>query len=98
MGKEFHIIGVAVCSNEKQEDFEFLFRSVKKCAEALLGEEIASMTLVCDGAKSIRNAFISVFGDQSTIIMCWAHMYSCTKIKKFNLHVEHNVLQEKTAF
>lgn len=73
MEKKFHVIGVAVCSNEKQEDFEFLFRSVKKCAEAL-GEEIAPMTLVCDGSKSIQNAFKSVFGDQSTIIMCWAHM------------------------
>lgn len=67
MEKKFHIIGVAVCSEEKTEDFVFLFNSVKECASAPLDEDIGPNTLVCDAAKAIQNAFKDVFGEESTM-------------------------------
>jgi len=30
--------------------------------------------LIADAAEAISNAFIAVFGPDTTIIMCWAHM------------------------
>lgn len=48
MNRKFHIIGVAVCTNEKEIDFAFLFRSVKKSAELLLGAILKPQVLVSD--------------------------------------------------
>lgn len=87
MDRKFHIIGVAVCSNENQADFAFLFQSVNECAMKIFRETYSPSVLVCDGAKAIKNAFQQVFGKETTIIMCWAHMFKnvskrlCTLIK-----------------
>lgn len=79
--KKFHLIGVAVSMNEKEEDFEFLFASAQKCAVKLLDFNPLPTVVVCDAAKAISNAFKSVFGDNSLVIMCWAHMRKNVKNK-----------------
>lgn len=74
LNRMFHLIGIAVCRSEKEEDFEFLFESVQKSAQKLLGCDVAPSALVCDAAAAIPNAFKKVFGDDNTVVMCWAHM------------------------
>lgn len=75
LNKKFHLIGVAVTTNEKEEDFRFMFDAVSKCAGDLLNVSVKPTTLVSDAAKAIQNAFKSTYGDDTTIIMCWAHMH-----------------------
>lgn len=52
-GRKFHIIGVAVCTNEKQNDFAFLFRSVTEGAQLLLGEAVIKPQMLVS-APSVR--------------------------------------------
>lgn len=76
MDRKFLIMGVAVCMNEKEADFAFLFESLSKCVSQLLGDTLAPSSLVCDASKAIQNAFLSVFGKEgTTIIMCWFHVH-----------------------
>lgn len=80
LDRKFHMIGVAVCLCEQQEDFKFLFNSVKKCARELAQFDVA---IVCDASHSISNAFKAVFKVEAIVIMCWAHtLRSQTKISE----------------
>lgn len=72
--RHFHLSGITVASNEKTEDFRFLFASLKKGIFNVTGEEFEIKTLVADGAGAIHNGFKLTFGDDSTILMCWVHM------------------------
>lgn len=79
--KKFHIIGVSVCTSETEADFVFLFRAMQQCAADLLNIEISPAVIVCDAAHAISNAFKSVFGETSVVVMCWAHMMRNVKKK-----------------
>jgi hypothetical protein len=72
--RQFHCFGIAVCANERTEDFEFLFSSLKKGVNKTLDEDISPQILICDASESIHNGFKKTFGESSTVIMCWAHM------------------------
>lgn len=73
--KKFHPLCFAICSNERQEDFTFLFKTIKSSVEELYNEIFAPSILIADGAYSIRNAFEEVFGDSMQVmIMCYAHV------------------------
>jgi hypothetical protein len=74
MDKHFHPFGLSVCTNEKKEDFKFLFRALVATSKKLFEKKFEPNVLICDAAKSIQNAFIEIFGTDKLIIMCWAHM------------------------
>lgn len=81
LNKKLHVIGVAVCVNEREEDFAFMFSALKECALKLHNCIVAPTTIVCDAAKSISNAFKAEFGAETKVIMCWAHMLRAVKRK-----------------
>jgi hypothetical protein len=72
--RQFHCFGIAVCANERTEDFEFLFSSLKKGVNKTFDEDISPQILICDASESIHNGFKKTLGESSTVIMCWAHM------------------------
>lgn len=74
MDRNYHNYGVAVCTNETSEDFEFLFKSLRSGVQKIGGVEIRPKVLISDATSSIRDGFRRVFGSDNTIIMCWAHM------------------------
>jgi hypothetical protein len=75
MDKQFHPYGFAVCSNEKQKDFEFVFKTIKLSASKIdKVMQTEHLILVADGTEAIRNAFSRVFGENKNMVMCWAHM------------------------
>lgn len=84
MNRKFHLIGLAVCRNEQEDDFKFLFESVKVSAHKLIGVRVAPTVLVSDAAPAIGNAFKNAFGEQVIIVMCWAHAFKNLQ-KKINL-------------
>jgi hypothetical protein len=71
--RHFHPFGLSVSTNEKKEDFKFVFNAVKEAVEIQHKISFQPNVLVCDAAKSIQNAFLEIFGSQSVVRMCWAH-------------------------
>lgn len=72
--RQFHPYGLSICSNEKTEDFIFLFSALKLAIEKIFGRELILTSLICDASHAIQNAFKRIFGEEKLIIMCWAHM------------------------
>ncbi|CAF3383995.1 unnamed protein product [Rotaria sp. Silwood2] len=72
--KVFHPFGLAICSNEKTEDFEFIFNSIQIGLEKTKKDLLKPSALVSDTADSIKNGFKNVFKDGYNQIMCWSHM------------------------
>ncbi|CAF0857349.1 unnamed protein product [Rotaria sordida] len=94
MIKQFHPYGFAVCSNEKEKDFEFIFSCICDGLRNLnLQMNEQELVLIADGAEAISNAFSKVFGTDHNIVMCWFHMRKCVE-KKLNL-VEDKALHNE---
>ncbi|CAF5002357.1 unnamed protein product, partial [Rotaria magnacalcarata] len=75
MIKQFHPYGFAVCSNEKENDFEFIFGCLRDgLLELNLQMDERELVLIADGAEAISNAFLKVFGIEHNIVMCCFHM------------------------
>lgn len=72
--RRFHPIGTCVSTYERSADFEFMFRTIKNSLKEIFGFEMDPRVFISDAARSIHNAFKSVFGDRDDIIMCWAHL------------------------
>ena len=75
LDRHFHPFGISVCSNERTEDFKFIFKALANSLEKLnLSENLQINTLISDASYAIRNGFTNVFGDDTMLIMCWAHV------------------------
>ena len=72
--KAFHPFGLAICMNETEEDFRFIFSSVKKASADICNINYEPTKLIADGSPAITNGFTSVFQHLSHRIMCWAHL------------------------
>ena len=73
--KQFHPYGFAVCSNEKEEGFKFIFMCIRDCLHDLnLKMNEQELVLIAHGSDAIRNAFSDVFGPVHSMAMCWYHM------------------------
>ena len=78
MDRHFHPFGFAVCSNEVEEDFRFIFESIKDH-----NHDNKNLILVSDSSDAIRNAFENV-NESKNKVMCWAHVRRCVE-KKLSL-------------
>jgi len=75
MIKQFHPYGFAVCTNEKEKDFKFIFMCIRDgLRDFNLQMNEQNLILIADGSEAIRNAFSKVFGTDRSLVMCWAHM------------------------
>lgn len=74
MRRKFHPFGVAVCTNERTEDFSFVFAALVKGVNNLFNISFTPSVLICDAAQSIHNGYREEFGGSGQIVMCWAHM------------------------
>lgn len=72
--RSFHKFGIAVCTNERASDYEFIFAAVKKAVKTIFNIDLKVDVLISDAAKSIHNGFEKVHGKPVVIVMCWAHM------------------------
>lgn len=73
LDRHLHPSGVSVCTDEKTEDFQFVFQSLSSGIHRVTGQSFLPTTLVADAAEAIHNGFTNVFG-LLLIIMCWAHV------------------------
>lgn len=72
--RKFHLIGMCVSTHERSVDFEFIFRTVKNAIFDLFEAELKPDCVIADAAFAISNGYGKVFGDDSNVIMCWAHL------------------------
>lgn len=63
-----------MCTNETEDDYEFVFKSFKIGLRTLYEEDLKPEILICDAAHAIHNGFRKVFGEDKPVVMCWAHM------------------------
>ena len=72
----FHPFGLAVCSTEREHDYQFIFNSVLIGLDRLQLPRLNSIGLLADGADAITNGFRSTFfpfGGEFRRGMCWYH-------------------------
>lgn len=63
--KSFHPFGIAICTNERNQDFEFIFKSIKTCAKQFDNFYYEPDTLIADAADATTIGFKSAFGENS---------------------------------
>lgn len=77
--RNFHLIGMGVSTNEKEENFTFFFKSIKKRVLETLNALINPTIILCDAAEAISNAFLAVFGADCLVLTCWSHVKAAIK-------------------
>ena len=74
LDRKFHPISLSVCTEEKQKDFEFIFKTIRDVLFKLDDSNAYNPNvLIADGSDAIRNAFTRIFAPNK-MVMCWAHM------------------------
>lgn len=72
--KRFHFFGVAVLSNETQDDYAFVFTTIKDGVKRLFDVLYSPNTFMSDASNAIQNAFQQVFGEDKTTLTCYSHV------------------------
>lgn len=82
--RKFHPILFGAASSETEEDFAFLFKSLKDGIEKHFQLVYEPHVLIADAAPAISNAFRNIFADSPNllVIMCFMHvMHNIEKYK-----------------
>ena len=79
--KVFHPFGIAMCANEKEEAYTFIFKALYDSIYDIYNYEYEPTTLIGDAADAITNGFKEVFDNLIKRVMCWFHM-----VKAFEEH------------
>lgn len=71
--REFFPICLAVSTNEQEDDFQMIFSALKEKIRSIFDQDFQPKVLVCDSSQAIKNAFLRVFGSDTTVRVCWTH-------------------------
>lgn len=71
--KKFHPLCFSCTSHEQQDDFEFLFQTIKSATEKFGGYEFHPKLLISNASYAITNAFDEIFPGGKKI-MCYSHV------------------------
>ena len=69
----FHPISFTISTGESMKECKFSILSVMNALERIYDSTLDIQSFIGDGAESITNAFLSVFGCEKRRLMCWAH-------------------------
>jgi hypothetical protein len=86
--RQFHPFCLAVCTNEAEEDYKFLFNSLKYAVSLIQEQDFQPKILLADAAQAITNGLISAFNITPLRLMCWAHV-------KTNVDKKLNMIKDK---
>ena len=84
---------MAVCSNERESDFLFIFKSISHGVNQLTGSTFTPEVLIADGSDAIRNAFQNFF-NKNKMVTCWSHMRRNVEKKLKSLRTDSNKTKE----
>jgi len=89
---------MSICTNEKAEDFQFIFSILKDVLKKLYDFDFRPHSLVADGAEAISQGFMKAFEYESiedfNRIMCWPHVdRNCRKYvpKNYEDKIMHDI-------
>lgn len=82
--KRFHMIGMCLTSNERESEYEFVFKTLSKAVKKYLHADFEPEVLISDAAIPIRNAFYKAFPSAKHNVICWAHLARHVKDFKFS--------------
>lgn len=85
--KEYHPFGILITKTETEDDFEFMFRSIKDLVKAIYRVEYKPTILLADAAPAITNGFERVF-ELTKRVFCWFHV-------KKAIEKESNKIEDK---
>ena len=68
-GCHYHPFGLAVCTEERKDDFNFVFSALKR-----LRPSFTPGIVLADAAEAITNGFAEVYGPPTKRIICWVHV------------------------
>ncbi|XP_077289789.1 uncharacterized protein LOC143913700 [Arctopsyche grandis] len=74
MNQVFHPYAIAVCSNETESDFAFIFSSIKESYFKIYNTECNPKILLADASSAITDGFKAVFGLSFRRLMCYFHV------------------------
>lgn len=83
-----------MCTSETTNDYEFVFRSIKEGVENVTSEVYSPKVIVADAAHAIGKGFQNVFGENTIVKMCWAHVKMAIAKKARSLISEKTVKAE----
>lgn len=70
----FHVIAVCVTSNERTNEYRFVFRTIKKAIETHTNTIFEPNVLISDAAPAIRNGFYDTFETATQNVICYVHV------------------------
>lgn len=79
MDRKFHLFATMLSKYERNDDFEFLFSTLKSAAHNFFQYDFTPKILISDAADAIHIGFKKVFGVDVLILMCWFHMKKAVK-------------------
>ncbi|GBN65539.1 hypothetical protein AVEN_65045-1 [Araneus ventricosus] len=74
MNRTFHPFAIAVCNNETESDFAFIFNCVEDSCYKINETEWNPKILLADASSAITNGFKAVFGFPFRRLMCYFHV------------------------
>ena len=69
LDRKFHPCGLAVCSDEKESDFTFIFKSISDGVQRITVSSFTPEVLIADGSGAIRSTFQKLFNNDR-MVMC----------------------------
>lgn len=72
--KHFHVTAIVVTSNERESEYEFVFKTVKMGIENESKQLFQPDIIISDHAFAIQNGFFKVFGPSQNVI-CSVHLH-----------------------
>lgn len=108
MDQSFHLIGLAIVSDETTEAYRMAFNAVRLGVLEIAEVDFEPEYLVSDADPAIHNGFKLVYGQRIPIIMCYAHVMRNVQQKyKFkdaknkplilkDMRVLHNCVDERS--
>lgn len=82
--QHFHLLGIMVSTFETSKDFEFGFKTIKNGMDRVFNIDFAPKNMMADAAAGIHNGFVRVYGEDTTTLMCYAHVMRAVDRRKFD--------------
>lgn len=79
--KKFHLIGIALASDETTETYEDIFKGIRTGVSQVFQKEYDPELLLSDAAQQIKMGFKNTFGQEKACRTCYFHVKKSVKQK-----------------
>ena len=86
--KHYHPIGIMISKTETQEDFAFMFKSIKQLVQAIFNIEYKPTILLADCADEITSGLKKKF-ELEKRVYCWFHVKKAIE-KNIKRYIKNN--------